>query len=69
MLAAGRRAHEVMTGVALAWSDGRPITSAVVVSRAEMRPASPTEIRAYVALGESLDKAGGYALQARPPAS
>lgn len=57
------RAHEVMTGIALAWSDGRPGASAVIVSRVEMRPASEAEIRAYVALGESLDKAGGYALQ------
>ena len=28
-----------------------------------MRPARDEEIRAYVALGESLDKAGGYAVQ------
>lgn len=28
-----------------------------------MRPASRAEILAYVALGESLDKAGAYALQ------
>lgn len=57
------RAHEVMTGIAVAWSDGRDVASAVVVSRVEMRPASCEEIAAYVALGESLDKAGGYALQ------
>lgn len=57
------RTHEVMTGIAVAWSDGRAGESAVVVSRVEMRPASREEIREYVALGESLDKAGGYALQ------
>jgi len=55
--------HEVMTGIALAWTDGRAPTTRVVVSRVAMRPASRQELVDYVALGESLDKAGGYALQ------
>jgi septum formation protein len=58
----GRR-HRVMTGIALAWSDGREILSEVVTSQVEMRSASREELIEYVALGESLDKAGGYALQ------
>jgi septum formation protein len=58
----GRR-HRVMTGIALAWSDGRALISEVVTSQVEMREASRDELVEYVALGESLDKAGGYALQ------
>jgi septum formation protein len=55
--------HRVMTGIALAWSDGRETLSQVVTSRVEMRSASHQELVDYVAVGESLDKAGGYALQ------
>lgn len=57
------RTHEVMTGIALAWSDGRAPISRVVATRVEMRSADLAELAEYVALGESLDKAGGYALQ------
>lgn len=57
------RTHQVMTGIALAWTDGRHLESRVVTSEVEMRAASHDEIVAYVALGESLDKAGAYALQ------
>lgn len=55
--------HRVMTGIALAWSDGRQIMSQVVTSEVKMRSATQQELVEYVALGESLDKAGGYALQ------
>jgi septum formation protein len=55
--------HRVMTGIALAWSDGREVLSQVVTSEVEMRPATHQELVEYVAVGESLDKAGGYALQ------
>jgi len=58
----GRR-HRVMTGIALAWSDGRPTLCEVVTSEVGMRTATRAELVEYVALGESLDKAGGYALQ------
>lgn len=57
------RAHEVMTGIALAWTDARGLESRVVKSAVEMRAATREELVAYVALGESLDKAGAYALQ------
>lgn len=57
------RVHRVMTGIALAWTDGRSLESLVVTSEVEMRPATGAELEAYVALGESLDKAGAYALQ------
>ncbi|MCL4685574.1 septum formation inhibitor Maf [Myxococcota bacterium] len=57
------RAHRVLTGVALVDS-ARLATSVVVVeSQVRMRPASREEILRYVATGESLDKAGGYAAQ------
>jgi len=55
--------HRVMTGVAVAWTDGRGPWTTVVTSHVEMRPASRSEVEEYVAVGESLDKAGGYALQ------
>ena len=57
------KTHRVMTGIALAWSDGREVLSQVVTSEVEMRPATRRELVDYVAVGESLDKAGGYALQ------
>lgn len=57
------RTHAVLTGVAVAWSDGRATASRIVASRVEMRFATRDEIVAYVATGESLDKAGAYALQ------
>jgi septum formation protein len=55
--------HRVMTAIALAWSDGRPTASEVVTSEVEMRSATRDELVEYVAVGESFDKAGGYALQ------
>lgn len=55
--------HRVMTGVAVAWTDGRGPFSCVVTSEVEMRAATRDELIDYVAVGESLDKAGGYALQ------
>jgi len=57
------RTHRVMTGIALVASGGREIGSEVVTSEVEMRPATREELVEYVAVGESLDKAGGYALQ------
>ncbi|MGH0034866.1 MAG: Maf family protein [Myxococcota bacterium] len=57
------RAHEVLTGVALCASGRSEACSFVVSSRVHMRPAAIEELREYVATGESLDKAGAYALQ------
>lgn len=59
---AGRN-HRVLTGVALAGSADLTIRSALVESRVSMRRADEAELRAYVAAGESLDKAGAYAAQ------
>ena len=53
--------HQVFTGVALAF-DGR-CESTLNESRVRMRAVSATERAAYVASGEPMDKAGGYAIQ------
>ena len=57
------RTHTVLTGVAVAASDGAALESFVAASRVTMRTASADEIRRYDATGEPLDKAGAYALQ------
>ncbi|WP_374352037.1 nucleoside triphosphate pyrophosphatase [Chitinimonas sp.] len=56
----GRR-HEVLTGVAVA--DGERVEVVVSESVVQMRELSATEIAAYVATGEPLDKAGSYGAQ------
>jgi septum formation protein len=58
----GRR-HQVITGIAVCWTDGSEALSRIVTSEVEMRDATREELEEYVAVGESLDKAGGYALQ------
>jgi len=59
-LLAGRE-HVVVTAVALA-HDGR-VDVRIDRTRVRFRPLSPEMIRAYVATGEPLDKAGAYGLQ------
>jgi septum formation protein len=64
MLAAlsGKR-HEVLTAVALQVDD--EVDTALSVSDVQFRELTADEIRAYVATGESDDKAGAYAIQGR----
>lgn len=57
------RTHRVLTAVALVRSDTSGLRELRVESRVTMRAADEAEIRAYVATGEPLDKAGGYAVQ------
>jgi len=57
------RSHEVVTAIALTRSDTLEVEVRAVTSRVRMRAARPEELRDYVATGESLDKAGAYALQ------
>ena len=58
----GRR-HHVLTAVALVASDTLAERHLLVESAVTMRAADERELRAYVATGESLDKAGAYAAQ------
>ena len=57
------REHSVITAVALVASETLRAWQVAVTSRVEMRAAARDELIAYVATGESLDKAGGYAVQ------
>jgi len=57
------RVHEVWTGLSLVQpEDGRAVTQAVR-SIVKFAPLDAAEIERYVATGEPLDKAGGYAVQ------
>ena len=58
------REHRVLSGVALIGADGVD-ASAVSESRVRMRTILETEMAAYWATGEPVDKAGGYAIQGR----
>lgn len=54
--------HEVITAIAL-WRNGVFAAEDAVVTRVLFTPLSEAEIAEYVASGEGLDKAGGYAIQ------
>ena len=56
------RSHEVISGVAVLPPEG-PARTAVEVSKVVFRELSDTEIRAYVASGDALGKAGAYGIQ------
>ena len=57
------REHVVATGVALAGDDPGSLVSATSATRVLMRDYGDGEIAAYVATGDSLDKAGAYSIQ------
>ena len=57
------RSHRVLTGVAVLDTATCTPSATLVCSTVEMCAASQDEILRYVATGESLDKAGAYALQ------
>ena len=54
------RTHVVVTGVAVR---GPFRAQEAEIAEVTMRPASEIELRAYVATGEPMDKAGAYAIQ------
>ena len=54
--------HQVITGVILITPEAKEYKTAVV-STVSIKSISENEIRAYVATGEPLDKAGAYAIQ------
>ena len=56
------RTHQVLTGVALSAST---CTTRVSASEVRFRAMNDHELRAYIATGEPLDKAGSYAIQGR----
>lgn len=58
------RAHKVLTAVALQAPDGRAV-SRLVESRLHLKRLTAAEIAAYLASGEGIGKAGGYAIQGR----
>ena len=55
------RSHEVLTGICLRRGEGLIRDSAA--TRVWFTAMTPNEITAYVASGEPMDKAGGYAIQ------
>jgi len=55
------REHQVMTGLSVLLGDREETTAVTTTLR--FRPLSDEEIRAYIATGEPMDKAGGYAIQ------
>lgn len=55
--------HLVITGVCLVWPGGK--RSFEITSGVKFRKLEPAEMREYAASGESLDKAGGYAVQGK----
>ena len=55
------RAHDVLTGVALAWPGG--IVADVDRTRVWMNALTETDIASYLATGEPFDKAGAYGIQ------
>jgi septum formation protein len=60
------RTHEVITAVAVRWQE--QLALAVSTSQVTFRTIPQDEIERYVASGESLDKAGGYAIQGKAAA-
>ena len=55
--------HRVITGVAVLRSEDGQLTSAIETTFVHMREIQDGEVEAYVASGEWVDKAGGYAIQ------
>jgi septum formation protein len=61
--ALGGRKHRVITGFSILSPEGREVHGEAVETRVSIKPLSDAEIAGYVATGEPLGKAGGYAIQ------
>ncbi len=57
------RAHQVLTGVTVLDASSSEVDTVVVSTDVWMREYTDEEITAYVASGDPMDKAGGYAIQ------
>src|SRR5690606_40243613 len=57
------RTHQVLTAVAVGRYDR--LETRLSITTVDFAALTPAQIRAYVATGEPLDKAGGYAIQGR----
>lgn len=58
------RSHTVWTGLSVAMTGSKPrVVTRLVKTTVTLRPTSEAAIKAYVATGEPLDKAGSYAIQ------
>ena len=57
------KTHRVITGVALVTATARAVEAEV--TEVEMLPLTEQQIAAYIATGESMGKAGAYAIQGR----
>lgn len=55
------RDHQVMTGLTVMYGD--EVVNTTVTTTLRMRHLSDAEIRAYIATGEPMDKAGAYGIQ------
>jgi septum formation protein len=55
--------HQVITGVCLRTADTKVID--IAVTKVRFVPLTEDELKDYAASGESMDKAGGYAIQGR----
>ena len=55
------RDHEVMTGLTVVRDE--EVVTHTEVTKIHFRPLLPQEIRAYIATGEPMDKAGAYGIQ------
>jgi len=55
------KTHQVITGIALEGARGPLVDS--VTTEVTFSPITEAEVRAYIATGEPMDKAGAYAIQ------
>jgi septum formation protein len=59
------KTHQVITALCLAHHEREYLRIGSVITKVTFKELSGGEIRAYVAAGESLDKAGGYGIQGK----